>query len=136
MDKNVVTEIAFHYKALTAIVPLRPIVNQEQYAHAVAVLSQLLDAGAANEKHLLAELASTLGSLIGDFEESQEQQQGAGPVDVLRLLMEQHGLSQSDLPEIGTQGVVSEILNGKRELNVRQFKALAARFQIPSSVFL
>ncbi len=29
-------------------------------------------------------------------------------------LMEEHGLRQSDLPEIGSQGVVSEILNGKR----------------------
>lgn len=136
MDGSVVAEIASHFKALTSIVPLRTIVNEEQYAHAVSVLNQLLDAGAANENHVLAELVNTLGSLIEDFEESQEQQQRAGPVDVLRLLMEQHDLSQSDLPEIGTQGVVSEILNGKRELNVRQIKALAARFQIPSSVFL
>jgi len=34
--------------------------------------------------------------------------------------MDQHGLTQSDLPEIGSQGVVSEILSGKRELNARR----------------
>jgi HTH-type transcriptional regulator/antitoxin HigA len=34
--------------------------------------------------------------------------------------MEQHGLKQTDLREIGSQGVVSEILSGKRDLNVRQ----------------
>jgi len=28
-------------------------------------------------------------------------------------------LKQKDLSELGTQGVVSEILNGKRELNTR-----------------
>ena len=37
------------------------------------------------------------------------------------------------LPEIGSQGVVSEILSGKRELNVRQIRALAARFHVEPS---
>lgn len=136
MDRSVVAEIASHFKALTSIVPLRTIGNEEQYDHAVSVLNQLLDAGAANEKHALAELANTLGSLIADFEDEQPQEPAAGPVDVLRLMMEQHRLSQSDLPEIGTQGVVSEILNGKRELNVRQVKALSERFKLPTNVFL
>ncbi len=31
--------------------------------------------------------------------------------------MEQHGLKQGDMPDIGSQGVVSELLSGKRELN-------------------
>jgi HTH-type transcriptional regulator / antitoxin HigA len=54
---------------------------------------------------------------------------------MLRFLMEQHGFTQG-LPEIGSQGVVSEILNGKREPNVRQIKALAERFQVPPGVFI
>ena len=53
----------------------------------------------------------------------------AAPRPVLRFLMEQHGLEQSDLSEeIGGQSVVSEILEGKREINARQAKALAAVF--------
>jgi len=39
-------------------------------------------------------------------------------LDMLRFLMEQHGLRQKDLSELGSQGVVSEILAGKRELNL------------------
>jgi HTH-type transcriptional regulator/antitoxin HigA len=51
--------------------------------------------------------------------------------------MELHELNQSDLAnEIGSQGVVSEILNGKRELNVRQIKALARRFHVDPSTFI
>jgi HTH-type transcriptional regulator / antitoxin HigA len=57
-------------------------------------------------------------------------------VDVLRFLMEEHDLTQSDLPEIGSQGVVSEILRGKRELNVRQIRALAKRFHVSPGVFI
>jgi HTH-type transcriptional regulator/antitoxin HigA len=55
---------------------------------------------------------------------------------MLRFLMDQHGLTQSDLPEIGSQGVVSEILSGKRELNVRQIRALTERFGIGADAFL
>ncbi len=56
-------------------------------------------------------------------------------VDALRFLMEQHHLTQAQVPEIGSQGVVSEILKGRRELNVRQIRALAARFGVAASVF-
>ena len=34
--------------------------------------------------------------------------------------MDEYSLNQSDLPEIGSQGVVSEIINRKRDLNIRQ----------------
>ena len=50
--------------------------------------------------------------------------------------MEEHGLKQKDLSELGSQGVVSEILNRKRELNLRQVRALGERFQVSASVFI
>jgi HTH-type transcriptional regulator/antitoxin HigA len=50
--------------------------------------------------------------------------------------MKEHGLTQSDLPEIGSQGVVSEILAGARELNVRQIRRLAKRFGVSPAVFV
>ena len=56
--------------------------------------------------------------------------------DLLQFLMEEHHLTQSDLPEVGSQGVVSEILGGKRELNVRQIRALSRRFGVSPSAFV
>jgi HTH-type transcriptional regulator/antitoxin HigA len=50
--------------------------------------------------------------------------------------MEEQGLTQSDLPEVSSQGVVSEVLNGKRELNVRQIRALANRFNVSPAAFV
>ena len=50
--------------------------------------------------------------------------------------MAEHDLRQADLPEVGSQGVVSEILSGKRELNVRQIRALAGRFGVSAAVFV
>ena len=82
------------------------------------------------------DLLDTLGILIHAYEEDQHPIPGAPSREILRLLMDQHGLHQSDLPEIGSQGVVSEILNGKRDLNLRQVRALARRFLVSPAVFV
>ena len=125
-----------HYEALCALVPLRPIRTEADYDAAVAALDELLDAGAGDEQHPLAGLAATLGELVGDYEATREVAVSGSSVDILRFLMEQHELTQSDLPEIGSQGVVSEVLSGKRRLNARHAHALADRFGIPAGVLL
>lgn len=61
----------------------------------------------------------------------------ATPAAVFAYLMEEQNLKQTDLvEELGGQSIVSAILNGKRELNTRQVKALATRFKISPAVFL
>ena len=57
-------------------------------------------------------------------------------VQALKFLMEQHGLKQDDLAEIGSQGVMSGTLAGKRELNIRQVRALGARFGVSAATFV
>lgn len=136
MDTGVVADITSHFQALSSVIPLHPIRTDADYEKAVAALNQLLDAGAANEAHPLAGLVDTLGALIGEYDDVHYPAQEVSPLAMLRFLMNENSLSQSDLPEIGSQGVVSEILSGKRELNVRQIKALAGRFHVPASVFV
>ena len=128
-------EITLHFQALNKQVPLRPIRTAAEYKRAVAALNELLDNGAGNEKHALADLAATLGELIADYDAAHYLPQGAAPVQVLQFLMQQHDLKQGDLPEVGSQGVVSEILNGKRELNTRQIQALSRRFGVSVAAF-
>ena len=118
------------------ISPLLTIRNEKEYNAAVKRLNELLDEIGTNEKHPLYTLLDTLGTLVHAYEEEHYPIPEASGVDVLRFLMEEHGLTQSNLPEIGSQGVVSEILNGKRELNVRQIRALAGRFNVSAAVFV
>lgn len=136
MSIHTVEKLSSDFSAVTSVVPLKPIHTDEQYDHAVELLNQLLDAGAANENHPLADLVNTLGSLIGDYDDSQYPSEEVTGIDMLRFLMDQFTLTQGELPEIGTQGVVSEILNGKRDLNLRQIRALASRFNVPVQVFI
>jgi len=118
------------------IAPLLSIRNEREYNAAVKRLNTLLDEIGDNEKHPLYSLLDTLGSLVALYEEEHYSIPYVTGADVLRFLMDEHGLAQSDLPEIGSQGVVSEILNGKRELNVRQIRELSKRFKVSPTVFL
>jgi HTH-type transcriptional regulator/antitoxin HigA len=136
MDRSVIAEITSRFQALSSVVPLHAIRNDADYEKAVAALNRLLDAGAANENHPLADLVNTLGSLIGEYDDVHYPAQEVSPLAMLRFLMIENSLAQSDLPEIGSQGIVSEILSGKRDLNVRQIKALSARFHVPPGVFV
>ncbi len=58
------------------------------------------------------------------------------PGAVLSFLISEHGLKQADLPEIRSQGVVSEVLSGKRKLNLRQIQLLSERFNLSPVVFI
>jgi HTH-type transcriptional regulator/antitoxin HigA len=136
MDRSVIAEITSRFQALSSVIPLHAIRNDADYEKAVAALNRLLDAGAANENHPLADLVNTLGSLIGEYDDVHYPAQEVSPLAMLRFLMIENSLAQSDLPEIGSQGVVSEILSGKRDLNVRQIKALSGRFHVPPGVFV
>ena len=136
IDDRVVNEITAHFKALSSVVPLHPIRTEADYDKAVAVMEQLLDSGAADEAHPLADLVATLGELIGDYDDKHYPTGEVPPAAMLRFLMDQHKLKQTELPEIGSQGVVSEILNGKRDLNTRQIKELSKRFGVSPAAFL
>jgi len=137
MNAMAIQKIAKHYKALSAAIPLHPIRTKTEYASAVRAMHDLLDAGAADEAHPLADLAATLGELIGDYDDKHHPvAANLAGIDMVRFLMEQQNLNQADLKELGSQGVVSELLSGKRELNVRQIKLLSRRFNLPAAAFI
>lgn len=78
-----------------------------------------------------------LSLLIERYESERYALPEASPVDVLRFLMGQHGLTQRDLgSELGSESLVSLILSGKRNLTVPHMHALAKRFNVPASVFV
>jgi len=120
----------------TNIAPLLTIRNERDYNAAVKRMNELLDEIGTNEKHPLYSLLDTLGTLIHAYEEEHFPIPVSTGADILRFLMDEHGLTQSDLSEIGSQGVVSEILNGKRELNIRQIRALAKKFKVTAATFV
>lgn len=122
-----------HWAAISPLLSLR---NEHDYDLAVERLNSLLDEVGMDEVHPLYTLLDTLGTLMHAYEEQHHPVPESRGGDVLRFLIEEHGLTQSELPEVGSQGVVSEVLRGKRELNVRQVRALAKRFHVSPAVFI
>jgi len=110
--------------------------NENDYKKLVNLLDSLIDEVGNDESHPLASLMETLGSLIEAYEARNLPEIDGNPIDTLKALMEEHGIRQSDLPEIGSQGVVSEVISGKRQLNIRQIKALGKRFNVSPAVFV
>lgn len=128
-------DIQAHCAALCAALPLSGIRNKAEYSRAIDELDLLLDAGGADERHPLAVAVQQLGEAIAAYEAKHHPLPALAPNEMLRYLMDQHGLKQRDLAEIGSQGVVSEILAGKRALNARQIGLLAQRFGVAAGVF-
>ena len=110
--------------------------TEQQYNKAVGWLDELIDEAGENEAPLIESLIDTLGTLVKDYEDRNIPEPDAEPVDCLKLLMEEHNLKPSDLPEMGNREVVSDILSGKRPLTVKQIKALSERFNVSPAVFV
>jgi len=109
--------------------------NEDDYDALVEALDELLVIVGDDEDHPLATLASYMGDLIEAYDEAHRPMPKVSGVEILRYLMQEHGLTQADLPEVGVQSVVSELLSGKRRLNVRHIRALSERFGVPADVF-
>lgn len=126
-------ELQENWASIRRILTIR---NEREYDQAVKRLNGLLDEIGTNERHPLYGLLDTLGTLIHAYEERHfETAEPSGP-EMLRFFMEEHGLRQSDLPELGSSRSVAEILKGERELNAGQIRALASRFHVSPAVFV
>ena len=110
--------------------------SEDEYQALVKTLDSLVDEVGNDQDHKLAPVMETIGNLIENYENNEHKIKEASPVDALKYLMKEHGLKQSDLKEIGSQGVVSEILTGKRTLNLEQIKKISDRFHVSPLVFI
>jgi HTH-type transcriptional regulator/antitoxin HigA len=121
------------FRSATDIAPIR---DEAHYQRMTAMLEALLGETTGDENHPAMGLVDIVGDLIEDFESEHHPLPDVTGVQALKFLIEQHGIKQCDLHEIGSQGVVSEILAGKRELNIRQVRALSERFGVSPATFV
>ena len=110
--------------------------NEGEYNRAVGFMNSLIDEIGTNERHSLYELLDTLGTVVQAYEEKNYPVPECDGIGMLCFFMDEHGLTPSDLPEIGSEKTVSEIISGKREFSVRHIRALAGRFHVSPAVFI
>ena len=130
---NLPPNINIHWQAISPLLTIR---NDEEYEQAIKRLNNLIDQIGTNEQHPLYNLLDTLGKLIEVYEEENYPIPNCSGSDALAYLMEEHELSLSDLPEIGTPEIIEAILNKDKALTLTQIQQLSKRFNIPPQVFL
>lgn len=121
------------FKQLIGVTSVR---HEEDYAQALATIDVLLDEVGDDESHPLAEVLDYLADQVKAYEDENFQIPKAEPREVLRFLMEQHGLKQEDLGDCAPQGRISDILNSKRSISKEIAKRLAHRFHVRADLFL
>jgi len=127
------------YQELIDEFPLRPLRSKAAYKRAMTAADRL---AVRDERSLTADerdYLETLSLLIESYEKQHEavDLSGLRPADVLKHLMEQHEMTISGLGKvIGSKGVASEILSGKRELSKTHMLTLARHFAVEPAVFL
>jgi len=75
--------------------------------------------------------------LIAAYEQENWPSRRPNTAEVLRYLMDQHGLKRADLvPLLGTQSRVGEVLRGRKQLSLAMVQRLRARFRLPADLLL
>lgn len=128
-----VADLLAPWAAINAALGLAaPIRDEAHYNELLAFVDESFERFGGDDAHPIFGLVSLVADRIREYENrAHPWPDSSTPASRLKFLMNEHGLSQKDLPEVGPQSVVSEILTGKRTLNLRQVKALATRFHVP-----
>jgi len=122
------------YSELLQGFPPRPINSEEDLLVTQKVINSLIDRAplTLDESNYL----NVLGTLVYEYEQTQEPIPDIYGVDLLKVLMEDNGLRQKDLiPIFKAESIVSAIFNKKRKLTIRHIEELAEFFQISPAAF-
>lgn len=110
---------------------MHPIQTHEDYHKAIRICVRLDDAYLSEQEHaalwLQIEVFERMHNIFGEY----------GPLEAIKLRMEQLGLKQKDLvPIIGTKGRVSDILHGRRKLNLEMIRRIYHHLHIPLTILI
>lgn len=131
-----VMEVLQPWESVNAALGLSgPIRDESHYEALLGFVADCFERFGNDEHHPIFALVDIVAARIREYEDRIHPWPDLPSHRMLAALMEEHGLKQSDLPEVGPQSVVSEIISGKRALNLRQVKALTARFHLPMEAF-
>lgn len=110
--------------------------TEDEHEHFLAEIEKLIDKEAklSPEEDKLFDLMT---ALVESFEEKNYPIPDAPPHEVLQELMRSRGLKQRDLLDIfGSDGIASEVVNGKRNISRTHAKSLAEYFHVPADLFI
>lgn len=125
------------YSRLLAKTGPRVIETEQEHKRLLGEIRELME---RDEEELSTEEARLLDLLVGlveQYEDKHHVVRSVKPHQVLAHLMEARGLSHKDVWRVlGSKGVASEVLNGKRSISKAQAKRLGVFFHISADLFI
>lgn len=115
---------------------LIPLSSEEDCERREEQLKKLIKLNQPKKDPQISHLIKSIALTIEEYEKKEFPLEKATGIEVLQYLMTEHDLNESDFPEIGNQDLVSELLSGKQELNLKMIKVLAKRFGVTEQTFL
>ncbi|TBR60516.1 transcriptional regulator [Westiellopsis prolifica IICB1] len=123
------------YRNLLAEVTPTAIETEQEYERVLQVVERLtFKKNRTIEEQILHKL---LVILVEAYETQNYPMDESAPHEILQHIMEASETRQVDLVGIiGSSGVVSEVVNGKRSISKAQAKALGDYFKVSPSLFI
>ena len=113
---------------------VRPIHNDSDHSAALQEIEQLWN---SEEGSLEAERLDLLMLMVEAYEAEHYPIPAPDPIDMIEFVMDQRGLSKSDLiPYLGSRAKVSEILNRRRPLSLEMIRKLHSGLGLPADILV
>jgi HTH-type transcriptional regulator/antitoxin HigA len=134
-----VKDAAGDYLALVRQFPLRRIRTEPDHRAALAIVASLASKGDANLTDGEVDYLDAIARFVSDYEREHAIAAlgDASPLEILRHLMEERGMTPADLgEELGSRPAATMILRGQREMSKTHIRAAAAYFAVSAAVFI
>lgn len=108
--------------------------NDEDLTAALAEIERLWNAAPGTED---GDMLDALIALTTAYEDKHYAIPKASALEVLKFAMDSNGRTQADLGRLlGSRSRASEIMNGRRDLNLEQIRVLAREWHIPAAALV
>jgi HTH-type transcriptional regulator/antitoxin HigA len=125
------------YLKLVKRFPIRPLQSKEEYLAAGEILDELI--GREDLTDGQRDYIAALVRFVEEYDKNhaRKEMEKRTPLEILKHLMEENELSTTDLGHVlGSRGLASEVLNGKRGLSKMLMAKLGDYFGVDAALFL
>lgn len=113
---------------------INPIKTEKDYDMALQRAESIFD---AKPNSVEADELDILVTLIEKYEQIHYPIENPDPIEAIKFMMEQKGITNNDLGVIlKSRSRVSEIFNKKRALTIKQIRLIQENLNIPASILI
>jgi HTH-type transcriptional regulator / antitoxin HigA len=124
------------YAGLVMMYMPRAVHDEIDYENTVEVIDAMAGHDLSDDQEIYLD---TLSTLVGVYEDEHHAigSKGLRPLDALKYLMDQNGMTAADLGKmLGERTLGSKVLRGERKIGLTYAKILAQRFSVNVGLFV